>query len=211
MSENHITYILKTARNIENPALHEQALSAILQMSEIDENRALLTKRKALRILSSCINMPLSATCHKLAVLAIYRLSKDNDRRKTRLLRYEILDRLIYFACSSQVINSSLKYWSIMLLHQFTLTDDSHAHLIEHDLINVFATLAGQTFGETQMQKICMHSLVRLLSSLEDANGIDRDILVTNEVFKQLAELRIIMIISGCIRSGIVASLLRRH
>jgi hypothetical protein len=50
-------------------------------------------------------------------------------------------------------------------------------------------------FGKIAMQKLCLHSLVRLLSSLEEGeDGV-------GDTFEKLANLRIVPLISSCLRS----------
>lgn len=103
-------------------------------------------------------------------------------------MKDNVLPILIQFLCSSPTHNNDLKYWSLLLVHQFSLagillknlcqsaffiiTEDLHEDMIEANLIPLLAKMTRLTFGNTNMQKLCLHSLVRLVSSIESTEGV---------------------------------------
>ena len=106
-------------------------------------------------------------------------------------MQYGIISALVQNLSTSQTHSSDLTYWTLLLVHQCCLTGKSaqpvsqtvkhreppsflfvsieelHYDLMEHDFIPLLAKMTRSTFGNTNMQKMCLHSLVRLLSSLE--------------------------------------------
>ena len=115
-----------------------------------------------------------------------------------------VLDQLTPFLTSHPTHSNDLKYWALLLVHQFSLTGNTpqiflyfHAHRLNHlchenqkykntklhtkknieklhrvllkkDLVPILARMTRLTFGNTNMQKYCLHSLVRLVSDLEN-------------------------------------------
>lgn len=50
----------------------------------------------------------------------------------------------------------------------FYITEEIHADMISKGLISILAQMTRLTFGNTNMQKLCLHSLVRLISGLDN-------------------------------------------
>lgn len=101
---------------------------------------------------------------------------------------------LCLYVTSPTVNFSDIKYWALLLLHQLSLTEETHKTLISCEVIPIFALACSNFYGNTNMQKLCFHSLVRLLSSLEDDDKC-------KEIFEKLTEMHIIPLISSHLRN----------
>ncbi|KAI8847716.1 armadillo-type protein [Chytridium lagenaria] len=64
--------------------------------------------------------------------------------------------------------SNDLKYWSLLVIHQLSLTEGLHSALVEKEFIILLAKMTRLSFGNTNMQKLCLHSLVRLISNLDN-------------------------------------------
>ncbi|KAI8906729.1 armadillo-type protein [Gorgonomyces haynaldii] len=189
-----IPFILKQAQS-KDPEKQKHALSVILELSQMDTNRTILVNHRCIKMLSKCLKTHLEPQQWRLIVMSLYHLIVDNDRRKLKFLGYSVLDRIVSFIESDEIFLSDLKHWCIILLHQLTLTDAAHHTLIQHDIINVFAEYCKRSFGNVQMQRICIHSIVRLLSSLEE-----EDPETVDQVFMKLRDLNMIPILANSLR-----------
>jgi hypothetical protein len=116
------------------------------------------------------------------------------DRRKLRILGYNIVPRLKYFITSTSITLTELKYWSVMMLHQLSLTEEAHKSLIKAEIIQLFGGLCSVYYGNIATLKLCLHSLVILLSSLEDED-------LAKKTFETLISMQIISILSASLRN----------
>jgi len=48
------------------------------------------------------------------------------------------------------------------------ISEELHDKMVEKGFIKLLAQLARRTFGNTSMQKLCFHSLVRIITELDD-------------------------------------------
>ena len=97
-------------------------------------------------------------------------LSFNLDELKLEAL--PILPHLLKTLTTCPTHNNDNKYWSLLIIHQFSLSESIHQALIENGIIPILGTLARLTFGNSQMQKLCLHSLVRIISCLEPDDAI---------------------------------------
>jgi hypothetical protein len=137
------------------------------------------------------MSQPESTNRH--AVFALYQLVLDNDKRKLKLCSYNIVDHLFAFLGQNPDRYSDLKYWCILLLHQFSMADSILEHLISKRLIFIFIDLIPMNFSNPNLQKLCLHSIVRVISSMEDQ---------CKPTLEQMIDCNIMIIISGCLRSS---------
>jgi hypothetical protein len=192
MSSEHLHFMLNSIQN-GNIEKREEALIAIQLLSQNFRNRSILVRQKALKIIVRALKIPSSDQAHKHAVVALFHLVQDNDKRRVKLCSYNIVTILYHFLRTNPKRNSDLKYWCILLLHQLALTDALLDHLIEKGLMFVFVDMINLNFSNTHVQKLCLHGIVRIISGLEDN--------IVGEL-QRLAKYNIIALLSGSIRSS---------
>lgn len=79
-----------------------------------------------------------------------------------------ILDHLgLIINGSSRTRNDDSKYWAINILHQFSMANDLQDVMIEKGFIYNLAYFAKEFYGNSTLQKLALHSVVRLLSSVQ--------------------------------------------
>nr|KAJ3422335.1 hypothetical protein HK105_000154 [Polyrhizophydium stewartii] len=157
MSEEHLSYIMRACTVRNHPRLLKIAIHTVHQLAQIEDNRPVLIRMRALKIL-----------VHLLAIMGVnFCLTKHGaERRKTRMVHYGVVKPLMAILSEDRKPNSDLKYFALTLLHQISLRDDLHPALIEANAIEVLVKLTRESFTNSSMQKLCLHSLVRIVSAV---------------------------------------------
>jgi hypothetical protein len=166
------------------------------------EFKSTLCRNKFPKILTKILLAPLSSVIHRQALLALFELVVDNgikssyvlDRRKLRILGYNILPRLKSFITSPSVTLTDLKYSSVMLLHQLSITEEAHKKLIDSEIIQLFGSMCSVYYGNIATLKLCLHSLVILVSSIQDED-------FAKKTFETLISMQMISILSASLRN----------
>lgn len=146
----------------------KNALIVVCQLSQQNRNKSILVKKKALKLLTRSLSSNSDEACKKHAVVALHQLVSDNDKRKAKMCSYHILDDLCMILRENPKRYSDLKNWALLLLHELSLTDSVIHLLIEKDVIYLFLEIVKLTFGSPSTQKLCFHSMVRIISSSDD-------------------------------------------
>ena len=84
------------------------------------------------------------------------------------IVDYGILNTLKGLIDSSKRFkNDDSKYWAINLLHQIAMCNDLQDELVKMGFIKDLAIFTREFYGNTGYQKMGLHSVVRLLASVE--------------------------------------------
>lgn len=193
MSDRHFPHILYHCWDDTNPELKEKAISAISQLSKIEDNRGMLVKWGVIKMLVHVLATKNTESTHRNAVVTLYRLVSNSTRRKISVVKMGVLDQLTPFLTSHPTHSNDLKYWALLLVHQFSLTEKLHRVLLKKDLVPILARMTRLTFGNTNMQKYCLHSLVRLVSDLENQEAETQ--------LNKLLDLNMAPMITACLRN----------
>lgn len=95
------------------------------------------------------------------------------DERKIELMSYDVIDAFIVFLETDPTQTNDLKYWSILVIHQLSLVESLHRPLIEKGIVLLLSDIIHLTFGNLNMQKLCLHSLVNKHEGLLILGKID--------------------------------------
>lgn len=123
------------------------------------------------------------------------------------------MDPIKRILTSDDIRNNELKYWTLMILYQISLSgnvllppsvnghntysrtlsiDPLPKVLIENGFVSLLARMARMTYGNTNMPKFCMQSLVRIAANI--------DVSEAKRVLKELLDYNIVDLISNCLR-----------
>ncbi|EGF77219.1 hypothetical protein BATDEDRAFT_27890 [Batrachochytrium dendrobatidis JAM81] len=171
------------------------ASQILLDRAMSEENRPVLIRMKALKILVRSLNFQTNDDTRRYAISAIFSLITNDERSKHKIVQYGVLGPLTHFLSATPKLNSDLKYWALLLLHQISISEDMHFIMVKHNVIELLARVARLIFGNTSMQKLCLHSLVRLVSSLPAEEAPAQ--------LSILIEMKMIHIIAACLRHDI--------
>jgi hypothetical protein len=83
-----------------------------------------------LKILARAVKDGMEEPSTRQAIIAIYRLVSNDDKRKASVVRYGLLDRLICFLKENPSHNNDSKYWSLLIVHQLCLSERLHVKLV---------------------------------------------------------------------------------
>ncbi|KAJ3385285.1 hypothetical protein HDU92_003123 [Lobulomyces angularis] len=200
MSEKVLPDIVKAcSQKNKKDKMAQMAIATLHQLTKDDVNRKILIKVGIIKVLVNVLitdngeEYEPTDTTKRYVVIALFRLIQGSDKRKLKAMKYGLTEKLMEYLCISPSHNNDLKYWSLLLLHQFFLSEQLHGRLIELNITALFGEMARKTFGNSNMQKLCLHSLVRLISSMDNSEGS-----------KQLAilfNLNMVPLITCCLRN----------
>ncbi|KAJ3414201.1 hypothetical protein HDV05_006906 [Chytridiales sp. JEL 0842] len=181
MSDTFFPNILLQCWNFKDPDMQQKALETVQQLSKNDSNGRLLVRWGVLKMLVYIISTENTETNYRNAMVTLYRLMLNKPKRKQHIVRLGAFDPpLLRFLTSYPTHSNDLKYWSLLAVHQLCMLDELQPYLVKKGLIPVLATMTRVTFGNSNMQKYCIHSLVRLLSGLE-AEDIEKQLTILLE------------------------------
>ncbi|TPX32811.1 hypothetical protein SmJEL517_g04134 [Synchytrium microbalum] len=195
MSKEYLPHIVNACR-IENDAeTRLKGIATVQQLTKSEQNRNELVKAGILRILVDLLNNQDNddETVTRYVLVALFRIVSNKDTLKVKLIEYKVLDPLLKLLNSTPTHSNDLKYWALLMLHQFCLQEELHVFLLAKKVINILATMTRLTFGNSNMQKLCLHSLVRLISSLDKTHAV-------NEL-NELVSMNMVPLICACIRN----------
>jgi hypothetical protein len=116
------------------------------------------------------------------------------DKRKIKLCGYNVCESLCLHLKANPGRYSELKYWIILLLHQFTITDALTSHIVENKVLFILVDTLKLTYGNVPLQKLCLHSMVRTLATLAEDFG--------TKSLSLLAEMNLIPLMAACLRNS---------
>ncbi|RUS21036.1 hypothetical protein BC937DRAFT_93802 [Endogone sp. FLAS-F59071] len=158
--------IIKACQSHQNPDTRLRGVTTLQLLSRNDAG--------ALEVLVELLRATdLRETAQKYAAVAICDLVQLVDERKIRIVHAGVLEPLECILTSETIHNNELKYWSLMVVHQISLCDNLHHALITAGFVPLLARMSRLTFGNTNMPKYCMQSLVRIINSTETIGACD--------------------------------------
>ncbi|KAI9199660.1 uncharacterized protein BJ171DRAFT_517423 [Polychytrium aggregatum] len=192
ISEEHLSAIVAGC-NSSNPAHRQKCICAIQLLAKPEENRQALIDSSIPKLFTKLLKDEPRLSARRDLIITLFRLISGRDKQKIYIARHGILAPLIKILKDCPSHNTDLKYWALLLLHQLSLCDDVHAGMIKKDIVSLLATLTRLTFGNTNMQKMCLHSLVRLITSMESQRA-------TKELNK-LLDMHMVSMIALCLKN----------
>ncbi|KAJ3184805.1 hypothetical protein HDU85_001484 [Gaertneriomyces sp. JEL0708] len=121
------------------------------------------------------------------------RLVQNNEHRKVLIVKSGVLKHLKRFLSASATHSNDLMYWTLLLAHQLSLSDDIQAQMADEGFIRVFSVVARVTFGNASMQKLSLHSLVGLLSKLNTSEIVS--------YLHEMADVNVVPLLPTCARN----------
>ncbi|KAJ3007231.1 UNVERIFIED_CONTAM: hypothetical protein HDU68_003633, partial [Siphonaria sp. JEL0065] len=192
ISDDYFGEIMLLCWDPKDSEMRDQAICVIQQLSRIESNRPRLVKFGALKMLAHTINSKNSDKTTRNAMVALYRLILNKTHRKVFLVKVGVLDRITDFLTNPGYSND-LRYWSLLVIHQFSLCEHLHPILIFKGLIPILGSMTRSTFGNSNMQKYCLHSLVRLISSLKSTEAASK--------LQVLLDMNLVSLIGACLKN----------
>jgi hypothetical protein len=140
MSAPHLPVILSACTDTKNQKMQHMAISTIQQLSKEEVNRGILCRMGILRILTRAVQGGMEEQSTRQAIIAIYRLVSNDEKRKAKVIKYGLLESLISFLKENPSHNNDSKYWSLLIVHQFCLTEKLHVGLVDSGLLVLLGT-----------------------------------------------------------------------
>jgi hypothetical protein len=193
ISDDFLPDIIKACKTDLDNDIQKKAICTIQQLAKQEENRPILVKHGILKILTELLANKKKSHLRLSVVTSIFHIIQENDDNKKAIVNYGILDSIFKILSSTPNCNNDLKYWTLLILHQLSLTEELHGKMVEKGFIKLLAQLARRTFGNTSMQKLCFHSLVRIITELDDEQSV--------KYLNELLKLNIITLISSCLKN----------
>ncbi|KAI9090025.1 hypothetical protein DFS34DRAFT_380747 [Phlyctochytrium arcticum] len=193
MHDPALQYLIDCCRDRSSPDMRKRAVAVIQQLTKQEGNRSLLARRGILKDLVRVLMLPNDAIAYRFAVISLFRLVQNRDHRKSAIVRYGVLRPLKKFLALSTSHSNDLMYWSLLLTHQISIVDELQVDLIEAGYLLVLGRMVRITFGNANMQKLCLHSIIRLLSKMETTELLEH--------LRLLLSINILPLIVSCLRN----------
>ncbi|KAG0370170.1 40s ribosomal protein L44e [Gamsiella multidivaricata] len=150
--EPNLRYILDTVAESDIEEERWKGVTTLQLLTRNESNRATLVEAGALEILVNVLKDPENREkSHRYAAVSICELISGSESRRKMVVEYGILEPLSLFLAKVEPANE-LQYWSLMAVHQLAAC----------------AEMSRLAFGNANMPKICLQSLVRLIVTMED-------------------------------------------
>ncbi|KAI9302216.1 hypothetical protein BJ944DRAFT_290330 [Cunninghamella echinulata] len=196
MSKETLSYIITTCQKDQPIELRSKALTALQLLTQKKKHRPTLLEQGALGVLVEALasnEEEMKEITQRNVAMAICDLIQENDINKYCVIEMGILDSIQRILTSTTIKNNELKYWTLMILHQISLSEPFPKVLVHQGFVGLLAKMARMTFGNTNMPKFCMQSLVRLVASV--------DTIESKTVLIELLDYNIVDLISICLRA----------
>ncbi|KAG0297716.1 hypothetical protein BGZ98_000460, partial [Dissophora globulifera] len=168
MREPNLRYILDTIAESDIEEERWKGVTTLQLLTRNESNRATLVEAGALEILVDVLkDTENREKSHRYAAVSICELISGSESRRKHVVEYGILEPLSQFLIKVEPANE-LQYWSLMVVHQLAACEALHPELIRMGLIRTLAEMSRLSFGNANMPKICLQSLVRLIVTMED-------------------------------------------
>ncbi|KAG0339341.1 hypothetical protein BG004_006861 [Podila humilis] len=172
MRDSNLRYILDTVANSDNEEDRRKGVTTLQLLTRNESNRATLVDAGALGILVNVLKDPSNKEkLHRYAAVSICELISGAEPRRKLVVKYGILGPLSRFLVKVEPANE-LQYWSLMVVHQLAASVALHQNLIDVGLIKTLAEMSRLSFGNANMPKICLQSLVRLMVTMDDDDDV---------------------------------------
>ncbi|KAF9940329.1 40s ribosomal protein L44e [Modicella reniformis] len=190
----NLRYILDTVAESEIEEERWKGVTTLQLLTRNESNRATLVEAGALEILVNVLKDPENREkSHRYAAVSICELISGSESRRKQVVEYGILEPLSRFLVKVEPANE-LQYWSLMVVHQLAACEALHPQLIKVGLIRTLAEMSRLSFGNANMPKICLQSLVRLIVTMEEDEDVRLHLM-------ELLDYEIVPLIATYIRS----------
>ncbi|KAG9069268.1 hypothetical protein KI688_010166 [Linnemannia hyalina] len=172
MHDANLRYILDTVAESDLEEERWKGVTTLQLLTRSESNRTTLVESGALEVLVGVLKDPTNREkSHRYAAVSICELISGSDTRRRQVVQYGILEPLTRFLVKVEPANE-LQYWSLMVVHQLTACEGLHAELIRFGLVRTLAEMSRLSFGNANMPKICLQSLVRLIVIMDDDDDV---------------------------------------
>ncbi|KAG0059322.1 hypothetical protein BGZ89_000497 [Linnemannia elongata] len=145
----NLRYILDTVAESDLEEERWKGVTTLQLLTRSESNRTTLVESGALEVLVGVLKDP------------------ENREKSHRYAAVSICELI-----SGSEPANELQYWSLMVVHQLTACEGLHAELIRFGLVRTLAEMSRLSFGNANMPKICLQSLVRLIVIMDDDDDV---------------------------------------
>ncbi|KAG0182048.1 hypothetical protein DFQ29_006028 [Apophysomyces sp. BC1021] len=195
MSDKHLPTIIRACNSKQPIKMRSKTLIALQLLTRREGNRTALLAAGALGVLVEalkCTDPEMDESTKRFVAVAICDLIQGSDINKYCIIELGVLDPIKRILTSTTIRNNELKYWTLMILYQISLSDPMPKILILSGFVSLLAKMARMTYGNTNMPKFCMQSLVRIVASV--------DVIEAKRILTELLDYHIVELISICLR-----------
>ncbi|KAJ1340202.1 hypothetical protein BSLG_005195 [Batrachochytrium salamandrivorans] len=171
-AEEFLPHILKACTLRNDPMMLRMGIHALQQLAQEEDNRSILVRMRGLKILVKALSYQTGDDTKRYAISAIFSLVSNDERRKGKIVQYGVLVPLIHFLSATPKLNSDLKYWALLLLHQISICEEMHPIMVKHNIVELLARVARLTFGNTNINKIEAPAQLTILIDMKMINII---------------------------------------
>ncbi|KAL7752825.1 hypothetical protein RI367_001828 [Sorochytrium milnesiophthora] len=191
LNDNHLRYIIRSCSQPDDEELRYKAVSVLQLLTKKDDYKETLLKAGAI---SALVNAAQDARdlVRKAAIISLYDLTSSDDSQKQAAVALGVLEPL-RATLQDKHTPKDLIYWTLILVHQFALSaENSSADMVNMGFVPLLGMMLRETYGNANMQKLCLHAIVRLVGQLEAS--------AAQQQLEQLLQVNIVAILASSFR-----------
>ncbi|KAI8083959.1 uncharacterized protein B0P05DRAFT_535605 [Gilbertella persicaria] len=195
MSAHYLPKIIDACDKHQPIDIRSKALPSLQLLTRKENNKTALLEAGALGVLVDalkCTDPDMKEVTQRYVAVAICDLIQGSDINKQCILELGVLEPIKRILSSEEIRNNELKYWTLMILYQISLSDPLPRVLIDHGFVSLLAKMARMTYGNTNMPKFCLQSLVRITANV--------DVTEAKKILTELLSYNIVDLIFNCLR-----------
>jgi hypothetical protein len=163
---DHVEYFLEAMRSNDSSRQKDGIIALYTVLPNVKHQTV-----SRLKILKHVVRLLFKTTDENVAtygLMALYSLIKDNERKKAKCVGYKVIPHLVHMTKVNPHKCGSKIYWIIMLMYQFSLSETIVPTMIKDKVPLLLLSLAKRKYGAVSALKYCIHTLVRIISTVTD-------------------------------------------
>ena len=191
-SPNHLNFLLECIRSSDIKRQQDGIIALYTVLPNVTDR--IINNLKVLKQTVRLLFRAKDENVATYALMTIHQLVKDNERRSIKCVGYKVIPHLIRITCMDPQNCRSKIYWIIMVLYQFSMSEVVTTSMVREKVHLLLLELATRKYGAVSALKYCIHTLVRIISTVPDNDAT----IILNELY----ELHCLDILSAALRNS---------
>ncbi|KAJ1509832.1 hypothetical protein HMI54_002074 [Coelomomyces lativittatus] len=167
---HNLRYIANAVLQSKDSNLRLKATIVLQIITKLEDHRAILVEFQIPQIICKILLEETNEIILKECIIVLYDLIANLDELKLELvLSYNLLSALK--RALTTIKNRDLATWSILLIHNLSITETTQKSVLQESFVPIIGQALRLSFGMSTLQKLCFHSLVRLIGGLEKSQS----------------------------------------
>jgi hypothetical protein len=165
VSDAYLPDILAACQS-EDMELEWKGYNALTLLAKSNLYREKLIQHHVLKIVNQTLMKTEDVALLKLLIIILYYLSHENADAKRIMAQQGTTKYLLNILQYTPSKTGDLVYWALVVIDQMALIYDIRFYLNKDNAPRVFMSVARIASGNRSVEKLCYHSIIRLINSM---------------------------------------------